>query len=791
MTVRSRRAFLLAFSAVLLASLGLVAWRASELRRSALDARVRLAEAQDVLSDTSIVPVEAPGSPGPGPQRLVNACATIADAHGALQDVSSQVQLITPLLGAIETLPSVGSKAKSQASALEAGTYLASAGASLCRGVEPLSGFLRSGDARNAPGSAARALAAMFAARPSLVAAEDQLGRAQEALASLPEADLDEDVRRSAGPLRERLPVIRQTLRDGIALLDLAGANGPRRYLLISQNVDEIRATGGYIGSAGVIELSSDRVSLVEYQSSLAYDTPRRFRVIPPAPLAPYLGSAYWHLRGANWSPSFPDVARQLEYFYGLARSGKELDGVIAIDQVALTRLLEVLGPVRVAEYGETVQAADLAEKLDRYVHDDRGLDELGRKHFTAALSASVLQAALTAPGSSMPSLVAAVRGALDEQHVLVSVRDAEAGRVVSGRRWDGRLLYGPDRGDYLFLVDTEVSTSKHSQEISRDAEYRVDLAHDGPSAHLAISYANDAQPRSWPGARFVPKYRDFLRVYAPAGAILVGGDGFEGPVSTGDECGLTVFSGEVAILAGTKTSVALDYRLPPSIAPAGTYALLVQQQPGASQGTTRVVVNGPDGTAAAETAVGGGQHRYWRYAASGESRLEALALPEPRAAACAAEPVLAAPAPRPAWIEIPSVEISAPVAAVGEQADGDIESPEDPQRVGWDRRTARAGQPGNSVMSGATGWWQKPAVLEALGRLRPGDSILVRGENGTPYGYTIEWNKSFPGTRTPLASVLEESEDTILTLAVCGGAQEVPRGACADRRVIRARLPG
>ena len=30
-----------------------------------------------------------------------------------------------------------------------------------------------------------------------------------------------------------------------------------------------------------------------------------------PTPLQHYLGSSYWHLAGANWTPSFPDAARQ------------------------------------------------------------------------------------------------------------------------------------------------------------------------------------------------------------------------------------------------------------------------------------------------------------------------------------------------------------------------------------------------------------------------------------------------------------------------------------------------
>src|ERR671936_414039 len=80
-------------------------------------------------------------------------------------------------------------------------------------------------------------------------------------------------------------------LRDALVLVDLLGGSGERRYLLVSQNPDELRATGGYIGSAGVVSLRDGAVGLVEYGSSRRYDTPADRRAISPGPFQPYLGA--------------------------------------------------------------------------------------------------------------------------------------------------------------------------------------------------------------------------------------------------------------------------------------------------------------------------------------------------------------------------------------------------------------------------------------------------------------------------------------------------------------------
>ena len=52
-------------------------------------------------------------------------------------------------------------------------------------------------------------------------------------------------------------------LRDGLelaqALPSLLGADKPAEYLLLAQNPDELRATGGFIGAVGVLTLDQGR----------------------------------------------------------------------------------------------------------------------------------------------------------------------------------------------------------------------------------------------------------------------------------------------------------------------------------------------------------------------------------------------------------------------------------------------------------------------------------------------------------------------------------------------------
>ncbi len=783
-----RRVRLVLWSAAILVPLlaAGTAWRVVTLRQTAVDAREHLSAAREALGGVAAGQDIVNAGLASG-ARLSAACAEASQASAVLTDVNRQVQGLGPLLGALEAVPGVGSQARSQTSALQAGTGIAAAGASLCQAMGPLSAIVTGSDEQAGPRSLAETLRALAGSRPALLSAADELARLQSSLDQLPDADLDEATRHSVASLRQQAPPAVQTIRDSAALLGLLDGPRPHRFLLVSQNPDELRATGGYIGSAGVIEIREGSVRLLEYGSSRLYDTPPSFRVTPPAAFARYLGTGYWHLAGANWSPSFPDVARQLAYFYGLSHPDQPVEGVIALDQVGMAGLLAAIGPVDVPEYDVAVSAENLQAVLDQYVHAGDWRDEQGRKQFTAALSAAVMERAFSAPRSGLPGMVKALRAALDEQHLLVSVQDPDASVALARRRWDGRLL--PSQGDYLLLLDTEVTASKQSQEVTRDADYRVDLAAPGgPRARLVVTYTNHSQPSATPGVRFVPDYKTFLRAYVPDGATLMGSAGFNAPATVGTDCGYTVLAGEATIHAGTTVQVSFDYVLPATVVAQQPYELVLQQQPGLPPGHLAIHVAAATGTAETDLRNDGGRHT--RLALDpGPSQLRPLPLPAPRAQACESQPVQATPIAEPARLEIPSIDLAAPVVELGVSPQGEMEAPATPDVVGWYRMSARPGQPGNDVMSGHVDWGRDTAVFWGLRRLQAGDRIVVYGTDGAAHAYGVEWNRTFPAGNAPVESLVGGADDALLTLITCDGVYDTRTKDYSHRRVVRAKL--
>jgi hypothetical protein len=153
-----------------------------------------------------------------------------------------------------------------------------------------------------------------------------------------------------------------QAVGSALTLVDdMAGADGPRRYLIAIANTAEMRGTGGMILSYGVLQSSAGRVSLAHVGGidELALSEPETAATFP-APFNAAFGdldpTQDW--RNANIYPDFTVVAPVLEAMYQQA-TGQPVDGVLQVDPEGLASILAAIGPVQTPDLG-TVTAQNV-----------------------------------------------------------------------------------------------------------------------------------------------------------------------------------------------------------------------------------------------------------------------------------------------------------------------------------------------------------------------------------------------------------------------------------------------
>jgi hypothetical protein len=144
-----------------------------------------------------------------------------------------------------------------------------------------------------------------------------------------------------------------------------------------------------------------------------------------------------------------------------------------------------------------------------------------------------------------------------------------------------------PTTGDYLYVVDTNVSTDKVNQFVQERTSYQAVVQTDHSIlATLTIQYVNDADTASiLPQYRKLerPDYEDFVRVFVPEGSTLLSATGLDQHWPTYTVHHKTQFAGYFALTSHQFRTVTFQYRIPSTADPANLYTLRVQRQPGSN----------------------------------------------------------------------------------------------------------------------------------------------------------------------------------------------------------------
>ena len=465
-------------------------------------------------------------------------------------------------------------------------------------------------------------LPTLAAAGPTLQTASVALDRTATARAELaaavPTEQLPWRVRQLLTLSDEWLPLGQSGLRLAPYLPALLGADGPRRYLIMAQNEDELRATGGFLTGAGVVTVENGRIADLRFRDSSDVDNiaakPYDF---PPQPLYDFMGLEIFVFRDANFWPDFPTSARKAMDLYAYGLDTEPLDGAIAIDQEFLRLLVEAIGPVPIPDSEQVINANNLLQMLRgaRDIQEGQEVGEwvLNRKAFLGGFAAAIRGKVETEFGSiDLPKLARNMAAAADHRHMSVYLRDPDAAAALAATGWDGRLPTAPP-GDFLMAVDTNVGYNKVNLLIERTLTYEVDLGPQ-PTATLNILYTHTGQPQDEPCFQGVTQefeqatpyltladkcYWNYLRVYAPGGSVLqassshtvpgetlFNGRTWDGPAQTvAEQPGLTTFANFMLLPQASELSAMFQYQLPEGIVQSEggerVYRLTVFKQPG------------------------------------------------------------------------------------------------------------------------------------------------------------------------------------------------------------------
>ena len=370
----------------------------------------------------------------------------------------------------------------------------------------------------------------------------------------------------------------------------LGGYPTEKSFLILLQNNDELRPTGGFIGVFGLANTKNGEIISLKTNDSYHLDMPAidKWHKEPPAPIKKYLNVENWYLRDSNWVPDWPLAAQKINEIYtgeslAIGQPAPNFSGIIAINPDFISNLLSLVGPITIK--GEEYNSQNFQELLQYNVevaYKDRDISSWDRKEIINELLEELKSRLFSLPTNKWVGLINVVSDNTAKKNIQIYFFDQSLEDLAKTLGASGEIKQTDS--DYLMVVDANLAAFKSDAVIEKKINYNVSERNGQTTANLVLNYRHEGD-FDWRTTR----YRSYTRIYLPFGSRLINSSGLDKNKSDWTAINdpilnKTIFGFFFTVEPGTEKKITIDYSLPETITRQmdnGTYNLMVQKQSG------------------------------------------------------------------------------------------------------------------------------------------------------------------------------------------------------------------
>lgn len=414
---------------------------------------------------------------------------------------------------------------------------------------------------------------------------------------------LPEEKRNIFIQLQSQLISVEANLNTAGELIDLLAdlLLGQKEILVMFQNNNELRPTGGFLGTFGAMKVSNGIINKLHISSIYDLDGQLKEIINPPRPM--YAVNDRWFLRDSNWFADFPTTAKKITQFYE-KEGGTTPDMVIALTPTIVTDLLEITGPITVPNYKVTLTNKNFVEmtQLETSVKYDKALNK--PKQFLADFFPLFLQKLSDLEGGKNMKVLQIFHKNLQNKEILLYSNNERLQEKFKKFQWSGEILQ-TDR-DYLSIISSNLGGTKTDLNLIHELNLTSTVQSSGEIINTLTFTRRNPSPKK---QGFENK--SFIRFMVPQGSELISAEGFSpsilpssikskgGPDAEvkawesglvqdlgtetliGSESGKTFFGNWLVTEGGEQKTITIKYKLPFLLKSVDRHSLLFQRQPG------------------------------------------------------------------------------------------------------------------------------------------------------------------------------------------------------------------
>lgn len=404
--------------------------------------------------------------------------------------------------------------------------------------------------------------------------------------------------------VQQQLLPLRHVLDRSESLLNLERYffSAQHRFLVPAQNNAEIRPTGGFPGTYGLVEFGPEGLKLSSFKDVLALPRDTLNLPNPDGRVA----NRHFYFRNANWWIDFPTSANVMLQLWQNMRQ-PQVDGIIAIDLPTIRGLLEVFGAITVPESKIPLTADNVVERLSYIVElefSGHTWDSPKKKEAVVSLAGAVVDRLVHPREGELAATIESLARSASERHIQVYLTDPDAQANVVKVGWSG-AIDPPDGMTDLVAVSNAIILPgpKANLGVDKSLDYTVSFAGNGTaSTTLGLGYRKGSENPLGEHQRLLSNY---VRVHRATGTVLTGKA--PGIAQLNDATKLPTFAHFFQLESGASTTVTVSTSVPGALRfdSDGTahYRLLIVKQADLVDADLTVQVTAPEGWQVASAA--------------------------------------------------------------------------------------------------------------------------------------------------------------------------------------------
>ncbi len=257
---------------------------------------------------------------------------------------------------------------------------------------------------------------------------------------------------------------------------EMAGFNNPKNYLILFQNNNELRPTGGFINSYGTLNLNKGKLALSfadSYSLTNVANLPKA-----PEPFNHLLNAdpkfKGWYFRDSNFNVDFTEAVKDIEKLFKQQSNQKNtnFDGVIAVN----FELLEDLVSIYDLKLGDILLTKEnLFSTLEFNVKniDTHNVEDLkNRKNGMGELANTLMHEIIFSP-TKYPALLKVIKTDLDQKKLILYFKNTALQQAIEAKGWADRFT--PEKyKNFIYTNIANIGGRKSDRYITKQHEYFV-----------------------------------------------------------------------------------------------------------------------------------------------------------------------------------------------------------------------------------------------------------------------------------------------------------------------------